>query len=899
LPLLPGTRLGVYEVTAKIGEGGMGQVYLATDTKLKRQVAIKILPPALAADADRLARFQREAEVLASLNHPNIAAIYGLEESGGMTALVMELVEGEDLSQRIRRGAIPLDEALPIARQIAEALEAAHDQGIVHRDLKPANIKVRADGTVKVLDFGLARTVDGSGAGGAAQAGAENSPTITTPAMTHAGMILGTAAYMSPEQAKGKAVDRRTDIWAFGVVLFEMLAGERPFVGDDVSEVMAAVLKLEPDWGRLPAGLPDPVRRLLKRCLEKDPKQRSRDIADGFLQLDDALAATPAISSGQVAVRVMPLWRRAAPVVLGVAVGTLAVGAAWALIGSWGPEGAGSIRLSMVPAASRPFAPNAFDRNIAISPDGSRVVYTAGAADEGRLVLRSIDRVEGDLLAGIAGARSPFFSPDGQWIGFFQGNAQLKKVAVTGGPAITLCEIDGPPRGASWGDDGIIVFATSNETTGLLAVSDRGGDVRAITTVDRTAGGGDHLHPEVLPGGGAVLFTVGNEGIAVLDRSNGTFHVVLPGRGKQAHYTAPGILTYADESRLLAVRFDPIGLRVEGDPVLTVDRVATRSSGSAEYSTSKSGALVYVPGSSGEGESRLLAWVDRQGHETPIAAPPRAYQNVRLSPDGNRLALGIGDQQQDIWVFDLNRATLTRLTFDTSHESHPVWTPDSRRIAYSSDRDGPYRNLYWVAADGSGAPERLTTSDHHQVPDAFTPDGTQLLLQTRYSSDDVESLTLSSRQIRPLIRTPPPERNAEVSPDGRWLAYESWEVSPSQVYVRPFPDVEGGRWQVGTGNRPVWAPDSQALVFVSGNSLAGVSIQTTPSFRTTNPVRVIDFQQLPFSVAGRSHDISRDGTRFVMIKNPPPTADQLAAEKNLMVVLNWVNELQTRLGIPR
>jgi len=882
----------------------MGEVYRARDSKLKREVALKVLPAEVATDRERLARFQREAEVLASLNHPNIAHIHGLEEADGVTALVMELVEGEDLSQRIARGAMPLDEALPIAKQIAEALEAAHEQGIVHRDLKPANVKVRPDGTVKVLDFGLAKAIE-PGAG-SREPGAElaNSPTITTPAMTMRGMILGTAAYMSPEQAKGRAVDRRADIWAFGVVLFEMLAGARAFDGDDLSEVMASVLKLEPNWSRLPADLPDAVRRLMKRCLEKDPRKRLRDIADGWQQLDEwvGTGSPPLTTSGATAAVVVPvsLWRRAVPLVISAAVGGAAIGVTWALVGSARSIDESPIRLSVVPVASRPFAPNLFDRNIAISPDGSRIVYTAGAADEGKLVVRSINRVDGDVLAGISGARSPFFSPDGQWVGFFQGNSQLKKIAVTGGPAITLCETDGPPRGASWGDDGTIVFATSNETTGLLAVSDRGGDVHAITSADRSKGGGDHLHPEVLPGSRAVLFTIGNEGLAVLDRSNGAFKVVLPGRGEQAHFISPGILTYAEGARLRAVRFDPRSFRVEGDPVLAVDQIATRSSGSAEYSASKTGALVYVPGNNSAEESRLLAWVDRQGHETPIAAPPRAYQEVRLSPDGNRLALGISDQQQDLWVFDLNRGTLTRLTFDASRESQPVWTPDGRRIAFSSDRDGSTRNLYWVTADGGGAPERLTTTDHDQAPNSFTPDGTQLLLKTRYAGDDIESLTLGANQIRPVVQGPPPERNAEVSPDGRWLAYESWEVSPSQIYVRPFPAVDGGRWQIGgSGNKPVWAPDSQSLYFLAGNSIMGVSIQTTPSFRSTNPVKVIDYQQLPFAADGRSYDILRDGTRFVVIKAPPPTSDQLAAEKNLTVVINWVSELQARLGMSR
>jgi len=493
LALNPGTRIGVYEVTAQIGAGGMGHVFRATDTKLKRQVAIKILPPSLAADHDRLARFQREAEVLASLNHPHIAGIYGLEESDGVFALVMELVEGEDLSQRIGRGAIPLDEALPIAKQIAEALEAAHEHGIIHRDLKPANIKMRHDGTVKVLDFGLAKVIEGSNAADGPRLLVSQSPTITTPAMmTGVGVVLGTAAYMAPEQARGKAADKRADIWAFGCVLYEMLARTRAFVGDDVAEVMASVLKTNPNWQALPVDTPAAVQRLLRRCLDKDPRRRLQAIGEARVQIEDLLAgaAEPvtrlAVSSDR------PLWPTLALVgAVGVAIGAVVAGTRpWA---TEPPVARRVTRTNIAAIGPAALTVNGNSRDLVISPDGSRVVYVGNNGTQ--LFVRALDAFEPTVIAS-GQIREPFMSPDGQWVGFVEGLTRLNKVAISGGPVTQLVTLDGAPEGATWLPDDTIVFATNDPSSGLQRVSANGGVRTVITRPDHDRGEVDHLWPE-------------------------------------------------------------------------------------------------------------------------------------------------------------------------------------------------------------------------------------------------------------------------------------------------------------------------------------------------------------------------------------------------------------------
>ncbi len=664
MTLTIGTRLGGYEIAGQLGAGGMGEVYRARDTRLKRDVALKILPNSFATDSDRLARFQREAEVLASLNHPNIAAIHGLEDSTGTLALIMKLVEGETLADRITRGPILIDEALPIARQIAEALEAAHEQGIVHRDLKPANIKVRSDGTVKVLDFGLAKALEPTAA---MSPSVSQSPTITSPAMmTGVGMILGTAAYMSPEQARGRAVDKRSDIWAFGCVLYEMLVGDRPFEGDNVADTLAAVLRAEPNWMLLPPGVPLAVRTLVRACLEKDRRRRVSDVGVILFTLDHtadlvdrvegatAGAPDPVDLQAQTEVAVASVrrdlerstWRRVwlfagAGVALGAAI---AGAAAWFATRPLAPL---VTRLAIPTSGTSALSVQALDRNLAITPDGLRIVYRGA----GTLLLRPLNQLEPTVLTDLGFPRQPFVSPDGEWVGFFDGNSPLKKVAITGGPPVTVTAVDGNgPRGATWGDDGTIVYATGAITTGLQRVSAAGGEPTVLTRPNRDLGEGDHLWPEFLPGGRAVLFTIVPAGsgrsdyqIAVIDLTTGEYRVLLRG-GSHAQYVATGHLVYGSEGTLLAVPFDLDRLEVTGTPVPVLQQVVTTPVGAADVAIASNGTLVYLSGRAGTLTQGSLVWVDRTGREEPVQAPPRVYLYPRISPDGTRVALDIRDQ---------------------------------------------------------------------------------------------------------------------------------------------------------------------------------------------------------------------------------------------------------------
>ena len=941
MTLRPGTRLGPYEVTAQIGAGGMGEVYRATDTNLKRQVAIKVLPASVAGDADRLARFQREAEVLAALNHPNIAHIHGLEKADGTIALVMELVEGPTLADRIAKGPIPLDEALPIAKQIAEALEAAHEQGIIHRDLKPANIKVRDDGTVKVLDFGLAKAMDPVVA---SSANAMNSPTISMHA-TQAGIILGTAAYMSPEQARGKAVDKRSDIWAFGAVLYEMVTGRRAFDADDISATLAFVITKELDWTALPATTPVPIRRLLRRCLDKDPRRRVPDIAVARIEIDDALT-TPARTEGadgstdRLAVQKAPGARgvqSSVVVALALAGGALvAVLAMWVFKRPAQTPSTPLTRFAITLPAAQALGLSFNDRDLALSPDGTRLVYTAGA--QAQLMVRPLDQLDAHPAAGISHARAPFVSPDGRWIGFFdqfdEGLATgsvvrrgaLKKVPTTGGPPIVLSLMTGASRGASWGPDDSIVFATSDPSTGLLRVPAGGGEPTVLTTADPAKGERDHYFPSVLPGARGVLFTIvgkerANRQVAVLDLKTGERKTLIQS-GSQAEYIETGHLIYAAAGTLWAVRFDLSKLELIGDAVPVIERVMTLGE-AANFSVSARGTLVYVP--MGGSKSRSLVWVNRQGHEEVIAAPLRAYVYPRLSPDGTRLAVNIQEQESDLWTWDFSRQKLTRLTFGRTG-SFLVWTPDGRHIIFTAVR-GVY-NLYRQAVDGTGTEERLTASDRQQRAVAISPDGKRLVFEeltptknydlmllaldgpsTRSASsgstvsvdEPSTSLGTGAPRIRPLLQTPFDQRNAAISPDGRWMAYESNESARLQIYVRPFPNVADAFYQISTdgGRTPVWAPNGRELFFVNGSALMAVAVQSTPTFSAGNVTTLFEGRSILLdgrmfaSMTGRTYDVSPDGQRFLMIKEG--TTDGNAPLPSMVVVEHWFEELKAKL----
>ena len=646
MPLQSGTRLGPYEITAQIGEGGMGEVYRATDTKLKRDVAVKVLPSHVAADPERLARFQREAEVLASLNHPNIAAIYGLEEADSTKALVMELVEGPTLADRIAQGAIPVDEALPIAKQIAEALEAAHEQGIIHRDLKPGNVKLRPDGVVKVLDFGLAKALEPTGA---MSPGMSQAPTITTPAMTQAGMILGTAAYMSPEQAKGRTVDKRSDVWAFGAVLYEMLAGQRAFAGGDVSEVLASVLAREPDWTLLPGGMSPVLGTYIRRCLHKDPKQRVHDIADVRLALDGAFETGVSQAAEPVAVVQPAAWRRALPLAIASLVTAVVVGlAAWSLWPSLEPRFV--TRFEYVLPDSQTFRDTTGRAVIAISHDGRHVAYTLVA---GGLNVRTMGELEARLIPGTNGVLGrPFFSPDGESLGYWDVNtSELKRIAVEGGAPRVICVVGANPFGASWGWDDTVLFG---QPQGIMRVSANGGTPELVIPIQQ---GEQVWSPQLLPDGESVLFNARQAGTpweqsqAVVQSLRTGERTVLRQGGSDARYVPTGHLVFAQGDALYAMVFDADRLEVRGAPVPLVQGVRREAidTPTAQYAVSDAGTLVYVPGSGSN--PRTLALVERTGTVHPLDLPPGPYVHPRLSPDGGQLTVGTDDGE--VWMYDL------------------------------------------------------------------------------------------------------------------------------------------------------------------------------------------------------------------------------------------------------
>ena len=659
-----GTKLGTYEITSHIGSGGMGEVYQAHDAKLDRDVAVKVLPEQFARDSERLARFQREAKMLAALNHPNIAAIYGLEQSGSTHYLVMELVPGETLRERVAgERPVPIEEALTIGKQIAEALEAAHnsEKGIIHRDLKPANVKVTPEGKVKVLDFGLAKAFTNE----ASSEGIGNSPTLSM-AATVQGVIMGTAAYMSPEQARGKAVTKATDIFAFGAVLYELLTGKQAFQGDDVSDILAAVIRAEPEWKLLPSETPPNIRTLLKRCLRKDKRQRLGDAGAVRIEIEDVLSG--AVTAEPTAAPT-PIGRLAFPGRMGwtIAAAALVAGAALARGGGWllsRPAPAPVVRTEIATSAASALSIGGTDRDVAISPDGSHIVYRGN----GRLLVRALDQIEPVALTGLGAApRGVFFSPDGQWIGFADG-AALKKVAITGGPAVTICSLDGGnPRGAAWGPDGAILFATGSAATGLFRVSEGGGEPAVLTKPNHERGETDHLWPELLPGGQAVLFTItttgGNDNaqVAVLDLRTGAQKIVVRG-GSHAHYAESGHLVYAAAGTLRAVRFDLKRLETAGTPVPVVPQVLTTLQGAADFDVARNGTLVYLPGGCcGHGTHAGLGRPPgpRRGHQGPaarlrISSPCARWDADRAGHPGPRdRYLGLGPGPRDAHAPDL------------------------------------------------------------------------------------------------------------------------------------------------------------------------------------------------------------------------------------------------------
>jgi serine/threonine protein kinase/Tol biopolymer transport system component len=876
--LTPGTRLGPYEILAKLGEGGMGEVYRATDTNLKRQVAIKVLPESVVGDAERLARFQREAEVLAALNHPNIAAIYGLERSGGTSALVMELVEGPTLADRIASGAsaghakMPLDEALPIARQIAEALGAAHEQGIVHRDLKPANVKVRDDGTVKVLDFGLAKALDTDRA--SAPADASMSPTITSPAMTQAGIILGTAAYMSPEQARGRRVDKRADIWAFGCVLYEMLAGTRPFQGDDLTETLASVVKDQPDLSRVPST----VRRLLAKCLEKDPARRLRDLGDAWDLLDDP-ARLPAPAAPPAPVRAR--W----PLALGVGVAAAAVafGAAWTVFSRTSPTPSDVQRFKLdLPASTGDL------HSLAMSPDGRYLAMALSVNGTRRLWLRPIGSFEAHPIPASDGAMFPFWSPDSRDVAFF-AQGKLKRAAVAGGPPVIVCDAsDG--RGGSWNQDDVIVFAP-NGFPAIQRVPASGG-----SPVDVTKPGS--RFPVFLPDGRhfVYLYTGGespsDQGIRLASLDGKEDVRLLPDSSSVS--VANGHVVFIRGGTLMAQPIDAQTGRLAGDATPIADDVSfggVRSYGLMTMSSA--GVLVYASGQ-GVRTTTQLTWLDREGRRLGTVGDQGAIQDPSLSPDGRAVAFfRLEASVPGLWLRALDRGVEQRFTTDAPGLD-PIWSPRGDQIAFQSRGD-----LFEKSTDGSGTAQVLVKDGTSKTASDWSRDGRYLVFLWQSPATLIDVWVLpresSGQKPFPFLQSPANEHHARLSPDGRWIAYASDESGRDEVYVRPFPSGDG-RWQMSSdgGTEPRWRGDGKELFFIAADRkmmAAAVSADTTgpsPVFRPGAATPLFDTQTRPVNLFSWAYDVSSDGARFLLAA--PVGAS--AAAPALNVVVNWEAELK-------
>jgi serine/threonine-protein kinase len=911
MPLSPGAMVGPYEIGGRLGAGGMGEVWRARDSRLDRDVAIKALPAQFASDAVRLGRFDREARVLAALSHPHIASIYGIEESAAERYLILEFVDGESLAQRLTRGAIPLDEALAIARQICDALEAAHGRGIIHRDLKPANIMLTRDGQVKVLDFGLARVVEQESAADQA-----NSPTLTALA-TQAGVILGTAAYMAPEQVKGKRVDTRADIWAFGAVLFEMLTGQRAFEGDDVPTTLASILKTEPAWEALLPGTAIDLQRLLSRCLNKDPKERLQAIGDARIEIRELLDRSEGPPATAPVRRATSRWGWAASGAVLAGVGGLALAVGLGLGRLWGSSPSADHARLRVNVDLGPDAASTADLGTAISPDGRRLVWTVhSASGTSQLATRLLDQASTTTLDGTSGAASPFFSPDGQWIGFLAGD-QLKKVTAHGGPVVTIATIPSTSLSASWGDNQDIVL-TSGSITPLMHVSATGGKPEALLTKPGTRLGeeGDATHrwPQVLPGGRGVLFTshkivagFDDATIEVWVAATGERRVLVRG-GYYGRYVGTaaqdGYLLYVREGVLFAVQFDIDSLTVRGVAVPVLDDIAGDADiGAGLFDATglaAQGPLIYR---SGKGPARKwpLLWLDRSGKTEPLLADPAAYYTFRLSPDGLRLAMTVdqGARGREIAVYDIQRGTISRLTSTGEVNLFPLWSPDGKYIVFESSSPKGY-GLGAVRADGGGTLHRLGENNSLMIPYSFTSDGRLV-----YSASGIWVARLDTTDLdNPRLQDP--QRLARgvgggapaVSPDGHWLAYRSAESGRDQVYVQPFPDG-GAKVQVSTDGEGysgfAWASGVHELYWVSSDHrIMAAEYQVTNNLFVPGKPHVVTDTQVGVTMFPNNFSVSPDGKRFVVLG--PRNATIPPGSVHLAFFSNFSDELRDRVG---
>jgi len=898
--LSAGARLGPFEIIGPIGIGGMGEVYRATDTKLRREVALKVLPPAVSSDPQRMARFEREAQFLAALNHPNIAAIYGLEDSGATRALVMELVEGPNLADRIVQGLIPVDEVLPIARQIAEALEYAHERGIVHRDLKPANVKVKSDSSVKVLDFGLAKALGDD----PAVSDISNSPTLTA-AATKAGFILGTAAYMSPEQARGKAVDRRSDIWSFGAVLFEMLTGKMAFQGETISDTLAAVIRSEPDWMLLPANLPRGIRALLLRCLHKDPRQRLQSIGEARIAIDNTLSGNDSGTSESVPSVSAADSRPAKPprVILAstLALLLLALGFALAkLTKSPTAQPVNIVRFSIAPPPGASFSVLGA-HTLAISPDGTRLIFRIHTAEGPRLYLRDMHSSEMALIPGTEGAQVPFFSPDGQSLAFVSSGT-LKKTVLSGDIPVPLLDSVGNEFAGVWGEDQYIYFAPGF-TSPILRVPATGGSPQPVTKLQPDKKELGHVGPLLLPGGKALLFTVwvgGNvdDGPLVAQvLATGERRVLLP-NAFDPRFVPPNHLLFGRGGNLMMVGFNPETLTVSGNPIPVLQELDLRPGFSgfsaqyaaSQYDVSSNGTLVYIRGNQQTAENKLV-WAEHDAKPQPFPLKANVYESPRFSPDGRQIALTVRLPDIDVWIYDLDRGALRRITFAPGEDELPVWSPDGKRIAFASNGR---QQAFVLPADGSGQEESLMKNETHFHLQSWSPDGKLIAFERLGSSGRWEIWMLpmeGDHKPYPYLQGQFQQRHPAFSPDGKWLAYSSGESGREEVYVQRFPGP-GEKVQVSTdgGGYPTWSRDGRRLIYESSDTLWAVDVVNSPDFRLGKS-HVLYQGQIWNEAAGPNYALSPDGKRFVVVERSKD-----AAETNVNVVLNWHEELLRLTG---
>jgi serine/threonine-protein kinase len=891
--LTPGTRVGPYEVVGPLGAGGMGEVYRARDPRLGREVAIKALSAEVAQNPERRARFEREAQLLASLNHPNIATIHGLEESGGAKYLVLELVDGRTLGevQRAAAGALPVDEVLSIASQIAEALVAAHERGIIHRDLKPGNVMVTAEGQIKVLDFGLGKSLDSEvSRSGDTPSPGMHSPTMTM-AATQAGLILGTAGYMSPEQAKGRPADRRSDVWGFGCLLYEMLAGRRAFDGEDVTEILAHVVRGEPDWQALPSTVPSFLRTLTQRCLVKDRAQRLSDMSVVRYLLHEPPSHAPSLPAAAAGARAVR-W----PVVAGVVAAAIILTAGAMRVLSPAPPAMDErvTHLSIVlPPGDELTTTNM--RPIALSPDGRSIAYVArDGASAPKLYLRALDRSDPTALEGTEGAVSPFFSPDGRWIAFFS-QGKLKKVTV-GGTAVQTIADAFDARGGSWAKDDTIYFAPTGASA-LMKVAASGGPAAPFTTLDRPHGEISHREPHVLPDGKTLLFTIwrgpGPDEREVVRQSIATGErASLVRGGDGAQFATPGYLLYGRHDGLFAVPWRPEQSGLAGAvPVTLPETPRLENEGFSDYSVASDGTLAYLPG----GPSRLArqpVWVDRAGSAEPLPLPEREYEAVAISPDGRLAALQIQDATIGLWLYDFARRTLTPFATTGGSSQAPVWSPDGKQIFYRGTRGG-YRNVYRKAVDGTQPEERMTTSEETvETPTSVSPDGRWLVFSElgamRGSGTFANVMPLDGdRTPRQLLQLG--EFNGHVSPDGRWIVYQSIASGQSEIYVQPFPGP-GPRTQIsaGGGVAPRWSSDGRELFFESLDKFMAVDVGSGATFSAGTPRVLYEERYFPSLNANTSYDVATDGRRFLRVRR----AGSDVGVTRIDVVLSWFGELR-------